>query len=422
MIKSLLKTKLFKNGFWLFVLQVFNTVVPLVTLPYITRVLGTDNYGIFSISLNWITYFQVIVEYGFGYTGSRKVSINKDDSIQPLYSRIISARLILMLISYSAMNVFSFIARISIEQYFSMTILFLVIVGVSFQLTWLFQGKQDMKFITIVNAVSRLISVVLVFLLVRDQSNLYLYCFCYSATFILSAVIGIFVAKKKYKLKVRLCKISDAINEIKDGWFLFVSQAMAKIISAVGTTVLGIVATNSDVGIYSAIYKFPYIMILFFSPMSQALFPHISIKFSESFISGKKTIKKAAMIILPVFLFGGLVVIVFRKFLISLLFGEDYLKYELITIPLITWMILSIVNNFLGVHFLVASGNQKSYSKAVSIGAVITILLNIVLGVLFQVYGISIAVFLGELSLSIMLIINVIKISRVNTQNDSNKN
>lgn len=167
MIKSLLKTKLFKNGFWLFVLQVFNTVVPLVTLPYIIRVLGTDNYGIFSISLNWITYFQVIVEYGFGYTGSRKVSINKDDSIQPLYSRIISARLILMLISYSAMNVFSFIARISIEQYFSMTILFLVIVGVSFQLTWLFQGKQDMKFITIVNAVSRLISVVLVFYLLE---------------------------------------------------------------------------------------------------------------------------------------------------------------------------------------------------------------------------------------------------------------
>lgn len=62
----MLGTKLFQNGMWLFILQIFNTVVPLLTLPYITRVLGTSNYGVFSLSLNWVTYFQVIVEYGFG--------------------------------------------------------------------------------------------------------------------------------------------------------------------------------------------------------------------------------------------------------------------------------------------------------------------------------------------------------------------
>lgn len=65
-ITSLLKSKVLVNSAWLIVLQVFNTVVPLLTLPYITRVLGTSNYGVFSLALNWITYFQVIVEYGFG--------------------------------------------------------------------------------------------------------------------------------------------------------------------------------------------------------------------------------------------------------------------------------------------------------------------------------------------------------------------
>ena len=92
----MISTKLFKNGMWLFLLQIFNTVVPLLTLPYITRVLGASNYGIFSLSLNWITYFQVIVEYGFGFTGARKVSIEGDSSLQNLYSRIISARLLLL--------------------------------------------------------------------------------------------------------------------------------------------------------------------------------------------------------------------------------------------------------------------------------------------------------------------------------------
>lgn len=59
---------------WLFVLQVFNTVVPMITLPYVTRILGASGYGDFSLALNWVLYFQVIVEYGFGYWGARKVA------------------------------------------------------------------------------------------------------------------------------------------------------------------------------------------------------------------------------------------------------------------------------------------------------------------------------------------------------------
>ena len=411
-VKEIFSTKLIKNGFWLFALQVFNTIVPLVTLPYITRVLGTTNYGIFSIALNWITYFQVIVEYGFGFTGARKVSIQTDNDVQPLYSRIIMARLILLILSYIAMNIISLISKVSLERYISMNILFLVIIGVSFQLTWLFQGKQDMKFITIVNAISRLISVVMVFLLVKSRENLYFYCFCYSSTFILSALIGIILANIKYGLKVRFCKLADAINELKDGWYLFISQAMSKIISVVGTTVLGFVATESAIGIYSAIYKLPYILIMFFSPMSQALYPDISIKFAESYKKGIRTLKNAALFIIPLFSFGGLMVILFRTKIISIAFGKEYLEYELITIPLIIWMILSVTNNLLGVQFLVASGNQKAYSQAISIGAIIIVILNFVMGMLFNVYGISIATMVGELVLTIILLIKVMKLHR----------
>ncbi len=102
------------------------------------------------------------------------------------------------------------------------------------------------------------------FALIHSENHLYLYCICYAITFLLSAILGILLARKKYGLKVRLCRITDAIIEIKDGWYLFISQAMSKIFSGIGTTVLGAVATVSAVGIYSAIYKIPYIMVLFF--------------------------------------------------------------------------------------------------------------------------------------------------------------
>ena len=168
-----------------------NTIVPLLTLPYITRVLGTSNYGVFSLALNWVTYFQVIVEYGFGFTGARKVSVHGDDGLQELYSRIITARILLLCGTFFAMNILSVALHASSAQYVSMNILFLIILGVAFQLTWLFQGKQDMKLIAIINAVSRLFSVLMVFALVHSENHLYLYCICYAITFLLSAALGI---------------------------------------------------------------------------------------------------------------------------------------------------------------------------------------------------------------------------------------
>ena len=154
---------------------------------------------------------------------------------------------------------------------------------------------------------------------------------------------------------------------------------MSKIFSSVGVTVLGTVAVSSIVGIYSAIYKIPYIMILFFSPVSQALYPHISVKFSESFQKGCQTVKQAAICIVGLFAIGGFLIILLRDFLISIAFGAAYTEYSNIIIPLVIWMILSITNNFLGIQFLVASGHQKEYSQAFSLSAVVTVLLNVTL-------------------------------------------
>lgn len=416
-IKNFIRSKLFKNGMWLFFLQIFNTVVPLLTLPYITRVLGTSNYGIFSLSLNWITYFQVIVEYGFGFTGARKISIEGDSGLQNLYSRIISARFLLLAISYLGMNVLAYITDIGIQQYKSMNILFLVIIGVAFQLTWLFQGKQDMKAITIINAVSRLISVFLVFLVVKVPDHLYLYCFCYSGTFIFSSILGLALSRKKYGLKVKLVTFREVIEEMKDGWYLFISQAMSKIFSNVGTTVLGAVASANIVGIYSAIYKIPYIMILFFTPISQVLYPYISIKFSKSFQKGCQTVKQSAMCVVGLFAIGGLVIILLRNFLIEFAFGTAYTEYSNVIIPLTVWMVLSITNNFLGIQFLVASGHQKEYSQAFSLSAIITVILNITLGIAFGIYGVSSAATIGEACLMFLLILQILKVKSIKEEN-----
>ena len=278
-MNRILNSRILKNGIWLTILQLVNTVIPVITIPYVTRILGTNEYGIFSIALNWILYLQVFVEYGFGLSGVRKVALIKEseyERLNQLFNNIISARILLLSVSFIILNIICIVSNFSSQIYMSMLFLFTMIIGTTFQLTWLFQGKQDMKFITIINVVSRVISVLLIFLFVKTSNDIYLYCFLYAITLLLSSIISMIVARRKYNLKFKFANFYKILNELKDGIYLFTSSAMTKIFSGFGVTILGIYTSASTTGIFSAIYKIPYVLTMFFSPVSQAIYPFIS--------------------------------------------------------------------------------------------------------------------------------------------------
>lgn len=418
-IKSLIKSKIFKNSIWLTILQVVNTVIPFITIPYITRVLGTSVYGNFSITLNWILYFQVLVEFGFGLSGSRKVAIAKDDKeIGIIFNNIISARIVLLSISFILMNIISLLFGFDKKMYVSMLLLFIMIIGTTFQLTWLFQGKQDMKFITIINVVSRMISIILIFLFVKNENDLYLYCILYSITLFLSSLISLIVAKKNYNLKFKFAKYKDVINEINEAKYLFVSSAMTKIFSGFGITVLGIFSSSNIVGIYSAIYKIPYILTMFFSPISQALYPFCSLEYKKDFNSGVKKVKSVFLPVFLLFLIPSLLIILFRDFTVRIVFGPEYSNYSFVMIPLVLQFLFAIINNFVGIQMLVASKHQKEYTKAFSIGCLAIVICNFLLGYYFSIYGVGIAALLGEFVLFVALMIQFKKIYNKEKKND----
>lgn len=413
MINKVLQSKVFKNGIWLTILQIVNTVIPIITIPYITRILGASEYGIFSIALNWILYFQVFVEFGFGLSGARKVALLKEDEkkkLNDLYNNIISSRIILLVVSFIILNIIAFASKFNIKVYTSMIILFVMIIGTTFQLTWLFQGKQDMKFITIINVVSRLISFILIFTLVKNSEQLYLYCFLYSITIFISSIISNIIAYKKYDLKFKFSNLKSIKSEINDGKYLFASSAMSKIFGGFGITVLGIISTTTITGIYSAIYKIPYVLTMVFSPVSQAIYPYISYKFSGGVSNGLKTIKKICIPILLLFCIPAIIVILFSKLVVNIIFGYEYAMYSIIVIPLVLQFLFAVINNFLGIQFLVASGHQKKYSKSLLHGCISIVLCNIVLGNFFSIYGVAWAAFISEVILTISLVINCKKI------------
>lgn len=412
-INRLLKSKLVKNSMWLFVLKIMSTIIPMLTIPYITRILGATEYGIFSIALNWVLYFQVIVEYGFALTGARKIALDSSkENIQNLFNNIISSRLILFIVSFALMNILSLIFHLNIEIYLCMILLFTMVFGTALQLTWLFQGLQDMKFITITDSISRIVSVILIFLIITDSSDIYLYCILYSITTLLSSIISLILVKKKYNLKFKFATFSNIKKELADGKELFASACATKIFSGIGLTILGIVTTKRITGIYSAISKIPLVLTYMFAPISQALYPYSSEQYQKSFDYAINKIKKIAVPIAIFFTIISLIIAIFRNLIIFKLFGSEYVDYSVVLIPLVIQFIFAIINNFLGIQILVASGNQKKYSKVFIIDSTLMFILNILLGYKYKIYGVAFANPIGEIVLTILLYFEVSKIKK----------
>ncbi len=414
-LSSVFKSKVLANGFWLIVLQSFNTIVPLITLPYITRVLSTDSFGEFSLALNWIGYFQVIVEFGFGLTGARKVAKRCNDSeLNLIHSSILYSRILLMLFSFIVLIIVSILFAVKKEQFLSMLILFLMVVATVFQQNWLFQGMSDMKPIALINMISRLISVVLIFTLVKDTKDLYLYCFLYIINFLVASLLGYLIVYKKYSIRLIPVNIKIVFLELREGWYLFISSAMSKIFSGIGITILGITAIKSEVGIYSAINKIPLTLTLFFAAFSQAIYPYMCEQFSISHKKGFSTLKKIAIPIIVLFLIPGLVLIIFNKQVIFILFGENYIDYSTLLIPFVIWVLGGIVNNFLGIQSLVAAGYQREYSEEFQKSIIFMLIIMAVLGYFFGSFGIAYASMFSELFLTALLFRKIKKIKKVN--------
>lgn len=395
------------------VLQGVNIIVPFLTVPYVTRVFGASTYGVFAVALNWVTYFQMIVEYGFDLSATRRVVGAADDpkKLNALVSAVVAARLLLVALCLVVTGVLAVSCVATGEQLGCMVVLFSMLVGIALQLNWLFLGLQDMKFITVATAAARVASAILIVLMVNRADQLLLYAFLYSFTFLLSGVLTHVFAWKKYRVRLAPIRVKDVRDIFKDGFPLFLSNAASKIISNVGVTVLGVFQTTAVVGSYSVALKIPQIINMMFSPVSQALYPKVNEVCLQSKTEARHYVLKLATPIVGAFTLCLAAIVILRRPLVGLLFGEDYLSCADALIPLALWVILGVVNNFLGVQLLIPFGYQTVYSRLVLIDSVLSLVLNVVLGATFGAIGVASAVAIAEAVLTALLYLSLRKVA-----------
>lgn len=412
-IKSLLKAKAARNGIWLYCAQIFNLVCPMLSLPYVTRILGADKYGVFSIALNIITYLQVLVEYGFGMSATRKIAQSDDDShINRLFSSVLLSRGLLLILSIMISVAYIAFANGDTEENVCIIILSLTLVATTFQLNWLFHGKQDMMYPAILTMVSRMLSLIFTIAFVKAASDIYLYCVIYSVFPLIGNTVSLLFAKKQYKIKLEKVSISNICCELKDGWYVFTTQMSSKVFAGIGVTFLGIFATTFETGVYSTIQKIPYILTLIWSPIGQVIYPMLSQKYDDSFECGLDYVKKMMRFFVSAFFLMCLLIGVFAKPIVYVVFGNEYVPFFYWIYPQLLWAFFGILNNFLGVQILLASGYDKVYARCFYMGVVFNIAINLLLIMRLGGWGASIAPLCSEVFLTVLMLCSILKIKK----------
>jgi len=371
------KKRLLSNFFSLSVLQVFTYILPLLTLPYLVRVLGVDKFGLVMFAQAFLMFFNVLVDYGFNLSATREISIHRNDSkkVTEIFSSVMSIKVILLIVSFIALTVlvFSF-ERFSsdLELYY---LSFLVIVGNAMFPIWYFQGMERMKYITIVNIASRLMFTVLIFVIVHVPSDYIYVPLLNGLGSVAGGVISLYIIFYKFKQRFRFKGVKIKAY-IKNGFHVFLSILSSTVLSATPILLIGAYIGFTMAGYYSAFEKVISAVKSFFYIVNQTFFPRLSKVFSEA--KGEYLVLWKKLSIYTVI--SSVILTIFLYFscssLLSYYLGGNFIEYIYIFEILSITIVLYTIINALGLNGLLVIGEHKYLSMSQVMPALVFILIS----------------------------------------------
>ncbi|MHA1381597.1 MAG: oligosaccharide flippase family protein, partial [Candidatus Helarchaeota archaeon] len=220
------KKVLAENFASLSLLQVANYILPLVTLPYLVRVLGPAKYGLIAFAQVFIQYFIILIGYGFELSATREISINREDKdkVSEIFSSVIAVKITLMVISFLVLSSLIFTIPKFKNDWLIYFFTFGMVVGQTLFPVWFFQGMERMKYITFLNITAKLIFTVSIFIFIRKMQHYIYVPLINSFGFLIAGVLGLWIVHKDFKVKFILPNFKSIKHQLKEGWHIFISK------------------------------------------------------------------------------------------------------------------------------------------------------------------------------------------------------
>lgn len=410
-----MKKSITKNYIYNLFYQIALIILPIITTPYLSRVLGAENIGIHSYTISIVTYFILFGSLGLSIYGQREIAFIQDDlkKRSKTFYEILIIRTCSFIIS---MSLFFIVYGNATDYTVYYRILLLEMLAYCVDISWFYQGIEYFKKIVVKNIFIKILSVISIFVFVKGPDDLYKYFIIYVLTN-LSASSALWFGLWKYVTKVNIRELTP-LKHLMPALALFIPQIAMEVYTVLDKTMIGYITSNmSEVGFYEQSQKIVKLLLTIITSLGTVMMPRIA----KCFADGKdgmikeymyKTFKFVYLLAFPIIL--GIIA-VSNKF-VPIFLGDGYDRVKLL-LKLLSPIVLFIgMSNVIGSQYLISTKKQKQFTISVTCGAFINLILNFILIRYYQSIGAVIATVIAELSVTLVQIYfirNKFKISSI---------
>ncbi len=370
-------SKVLDNFISLLALQGINYLVPLVTFPYLVYTLGIEKFGLFSFIFAFVDYGVTIVDYGFELAATKHISSHRNDKkkVDEIFSSVMIIKTIMMVVFFLLMLLLILTVDKFSEYSHLYYLAFGLVLGEVLFPVWFFQGIERMRYITMLNAISKGIFAVAIFWFVKSPDDIaYVFIF-YSLGSIIAGAYAYFIAIKHFNVTFSIQSVSTLTWYLKDAWYIFTSRVATQLYQRLNIIILGFFVNDTLLGYYAIVVKIVRAAGGILSSLPRALYPY----FSRLYLESKETFfQRNLQLTIGLFLVMApvsILVYIYAPEILSLVTGQtpDVLMIQLLQIYAPMFAITVYGGQF--TNILVILNETKLLNKIVVLAGIVNLAL-----------------------------------------------
>lgn len=391
--------RLVKNFLWNVGYQLFIIIIPLITIPYVTRVLGPTGVGVNAYTNSIVQYFALIAGLGINIYGTREVAYTRNNRklLSNTFWSLVFLRFITTLIVVFFYVLFIF--KTSQYQIYYWAQIF-VLLSIGFDISWFFQGIEEFRITVLRNTLVKLFSLVLIFVFVKTKSDTLLYVIILS----MSQLFGFMTLWPYLRNRIDApwkCSI-NIWAKLKPSIILLIPQIATQVYLQLNKTMLGIYDGVASAGFYDNSDKIIKMLLAIVTATGTVMLPYVSNSFSKG---DKEAVNRALSISMHIIL----VLAIPLAFGISsvssaftqVFFGPGFSEVgKLMSIESVVVILIGI-SNAIGVQYLLPTQQTSEYTISVIGGSILNVVLNFPLIYFFNTIGAVISTVISELFVTV---------------------
>lgn len=381
-----MRTKIIDNYLYNLSYQILIVITPLITAPYVSRVLQPDGVGIYSYTSTIATAFSLFAALGVNSYGQREIAYKqgnkKEQSVvfwELFLARLFSTFIIGIIYLVFCITYFQYNEYLLLQSF--------IVFATMLDISWFFQGIEEFRIIAIRNVIIKIVTVLLIFLLVKSKADLSKYILINSVS-IFGSYLLFFLNLNKYLLKVDFKKLKP-FRHTKGIIEFFIPLLATQLYSQLDKIMLGAIASSSvENGYYEQSRKIVSILIMVITSINTVMFPRISNLYAqdkkeEIVCLYKRTYKLILMMVIPI----SIGVFFSSNNFVTWFFGEEYLPVAFLMKLSVILLFFMAIGNFVGMLYLSPTGKQNQMTAIYLLSAAINIVLNFFIIPRFQSVG-----------------------------------